>query len=415
MQEATRCRICGNTHLVGLLELGSQRLTGLFPAPGEPEPSEGPLELIKCHGGSEACGLVQLRHSFAAEEMYGDNYGYRSSLNRSMVTHLRGIVERLQAAVTLQPGDVVLDIGSNDGTLLSCYPSHGLELIGVDPTSRKFADYYPAHIQRVEALFPSDELRDLLDGRRAKIVTSIAMVYDLEDPVGFFRHVAQVLADDGLWLLEQSYLPSMLAANAYDTICHEHLEYYGLSQIEHLAARAGLRILDVTLSDANGGSFAVVVCQESAPYPGPSPAVAELEKQELALELDGLRPFAEFRERVEAQRAELLALLRRLAAEGKRVLGYGASTKGNVILQYCGITPDLLPCIAEINEDKFGKTTPGTRIPIVSEAEARAQKPDHFLVFPWHFRANLIAREAEFLKDGGKLIFPLPRVEIVAR
>ncbi len=413
MGEATSCRICGSSTLVTLLDLGRLYLTGVFPLPDQPEPSEGPLELVKCHG-PDSCGLVQLRHSFDPEEMYGDNYGYRSSLNRSMVEHLRSVATRLQALVPLAEGDVVLDIGSNDGTLLSFYPEEGPELIGIDPTSRKYARFYKPHIRRVECRFPSETLTSVLAGRRAKVVTSIAMVYDIEEPQSFFDHVAEILADDGVWLLEQSYMPTMLDITAYDTICHEHVEYYGLKQIDYLARRAGLRVLDVQLNDVNGGSFAVTVCKVGASHVGDPDVVSAFLEREHVFEQD-LTPFEAFHERVQIRRDELLALLTRLSREGKRVLGYGASTKGNVLLQYCGIGPDLLPCIAEVNEDKFGRTTPGTRIPIVSEAEARASNPDYFLVLPWHFRSNLIEREARFLDEGGKLIFPLPRLEIVGR
>jgi NDP-4-keto-2,6-dideoxyhexose 3-C-methyltransferase len=413
MKGATHCRICASSTLVSLLDLGRLYLTGVFPGPDDPEPSEGPLELVKCQG-PDACGLVQLRHSFDPGELYGDNYGYRSSLNRSMVEHLQAVVTRLRNRVSLGKGDVVLDIGSNDGTLLSFYPDDGPELIGIDPTSRKYARFYKPHIRRVESLFPSDALTSVLAGRRAKVVTSIAMAYDVEEPQSFFNDVAAVLADDGIWLLEQSYMPTMVEITAYDTICHEHLEYYGLTQIDYLARRAGLRVLDVALNDINGGSFVATVCKADAPHVGDPEAVSACLERERVFERD-LAPFEAFREQVQVRRDELVTLLQRLAGEGKRVLGYGASTKGNVLLQYCGIGPDLLPCIAEVNEDKFGRTTPGTRIPIVSEAEARASSPDYFLVLPWHFRENLIEREAQFLDAGGKLIFPLPQLEIVSR
>ncbi len=309
----------------------------------------------------------------------------------------------------------MLDIGSNDGTLLGFYPESGLELIGMDPTIRRFEKYYKPHIRRVADFFSGEHFRRLFAGRKAKIVTSIAMFYDLDRPLDFMCDAASVLADDGVWRFEQSYLPAMLTANSYDTACHEHLEYYALRQIKYMADRAGLKILDVQFSDINGGSFAVTVAKAVAPYPGNPAAVQRILQQEEALGLNTLAPFEAFRAKVSGHREELLALLRRLKSEGRLVLGYGASTKGNVLLQFCGITPELVPAIAEVNEEKFGCFTPGTAIPIISEAEAQARKPDYMLVLPWHFRDSICQREAAYLQRGGRLIFPLPRIEVVGQ
>jgi hypothetical protein len=216
-----------------------------------------------------------------------------------------------------------------------------------------------------------------------------------------------------VWHFEQSYMPAMLRVNAYDTICHEHLEYYGLSQIKWMADRAGLKILDVEINDVNGGSFAVTVAKASSPHRADEPKFNTVLNDEKRLGLDTPAPYAVFAERVFEHREKLRATLDRLRNEGKKVLGYGASTKGNVILQFCGIGPEQIPAIAEVNADKFGAFTPGTDIPIISEADAHAMRPDCFLVLPWHFRENLLAREAKYLSEGGRMLFPLPEIEIV--
>jgi hypothetical protein len=239
------------------------------------------------------------------------------------------------------------------------------------------------------------------------------MFYDLERPQAFVDDVARILADDGIWHLEQSYLPSMLQTNAFDTVCHEHSEYYGLRQIDWMVQRAGLRIIDVALNATNGGSFAVTVAKSRSSVAGNSAIVDRMLREEIALGLDTLAPYEAFWQRVLATRDDLLAFFARAKQENKKVIGYGASTKGNVLLQFCGITPDMMPCIAEVNEDKFGRFTPGTLIPIVSEEHARAMKPDYFLVLPWHFRDGIIRREADFRARGGKLVFPLPTLDIV--
>ncbi len=419
-QEIKSCRICGNTRLEPLVSLGEQSLTGVFPATRDAKITRGPLALVKCAEGSgdATCGLVQLQHSYPADEMYGMNYGYRSGLNAWMVEHLRGIVAGALARVTLGPDDVVLDIGSNDSTLLRAYPHEpqvGAKLLGIDPTGVKLAAYYPAHVQLVADFFTAARFRQAVGDRKAKIVTSIAMVYDLERPETFFADVADILADDGVWVFEQSYAPTMVELTSYDTICHEHVEYYGLRQIKWLCDRTALRIVDVELNDANGGSFRVTAAKRDGKVAGRPEAVAKMLADESAAGFDTPAPYEQFRDRVSAHRRQLLDQLQELKKSGKRVIGTGASTKGNVILQYCGVTPDLMTVIAEINEDKFGCFTPGTGIPIVSEDEARKMNPDYKVVLPWHFRAPFLRREAAFMEEGGKLIFPLPKLEIVGK
>ncbi len=414
-REIQRCRICGNSDLASVLDLGAQFLTGVFPSLRSPQVGRGPLELVKCVGdAAHACGLVQLRHNFAAGELYGESYGYRSGLNRSMVEHLHGKADALQRLVPLRAGDLVLDIGSNDGTSLGRYPADGPTLVGIDPSALKFAKYYRPDIQLIVDFFSADVFRRHLGERKAKIVTSIAMFYDLEEPQAFVDDIARILADDGVWHLEQSYLPSMLRTTAFDTVCHEHSEYYALRQLDWMMRRAGLEIIDVELNTTNGGSFAVTVAKPYAGVPGNPSRVARMLAEEVALGLDTLKPFEAFWQRVLRCREDLLAFFARAKNEHKTVIGYGASTKGNVVLQFCGITPDMMPCIAEVNDDKFGRFTPGTLIPIVSEQQARAMKPDYFLVLPWHFRDTIVEREAAFRAGGGKLVFPLPILDIVA-
>jgi hypothetical protein len=417
VHEINACRICGNDNLISIIDLGVQSLTGVFPRPSDPEVTAGPLELVKCHSENpdDCCGLVQLRHSYESEEMYGANYGYRSGLNQSMVNHLHAKVDGLLNLVTLTPGDLVIDIGSNDGTTLSFYPENGATLAGIDPTSAKFKDYYRPDIHVIPDFFSAARIREQFGERKAKIVTSIAMFYDLEDPMAFVREIADILADDGIWHFEQSYLPTMLCQNSYDTICHEHVEYYALHQIKWMTDRAGLKIIDVALNDVNGGSFSVTVAHKDAPYTENTVVTGRILRQEKLLCLGSTQPYQIFKDNVFRHRDTLHTTLKNMKASGASILGYGASTKGNVILQFCGLTARDIPAIAEVNKDKFGCITPGTRIPIISEDEAHATRPDYLLVLPWHFRANLLAREEPYIKSGGKMLFPLPEIEIVGK
>lgn len=414
-KEITKCRICGNANLVSLIHLGDQELTGVFPRNISDKVTSGPLELVKCHpknSGDTVCHLVQLHHSYDSSEMYGLNYGYRSGLNQSMVRHLTSIVKHVLSLVEIKKDDLIVDIGSNDSTLLQQYPADkGLILTGVDPTGVKFKSYYPKHINLIPDFFSFANVDAKYPGKKAKIITSIAMFYDLEDPISFVKQIHSVLADDGVWVFEQSYLPAMLDTNLYHTICHEHLEYYALQQIRFMMDACGFKIIDVQMNDVNGGSFRLTVAKNNSAYKA-NASVAECAANEKKMQLDTLAPYEQFRKNVEVHGKELLALIHDLQKKGKKVFGYGASTKGNVVLQYCRITTKDIPYIAEVNEEKFGSFTPATHIPIISEKEARAMKPDYFLALPWHFRKGILEKEKDFLNAGGKFIFPLPKIEI---
>jgi hypothetical protein len=403
-----KCRVSASKSLVPILDLGEQALTGVFPRDPAAPITTGPLRLVWCPDS----GLVQLDHSYDLGEMYGDNYGYRSGLNQSMVRHLTQKIHNLERLAGLAPHDTVLDIGSNDATSLKAYQTPSLKRIGIDPTGAKFRAFYDDDITLVPDFFSAAAFR-ATGAAQAKIVTSIAMFYDLEDPIGFAREIEAVLAPGGVWHFEQSYMPSMLRTNAYDTICHEHLEYYSLGVVVHILAAVGMRVFDVKMNAVNGGSFAVTAVRQNDPREGSRAVIDWLLGQEERMGLNTPRPYREFEDRVFRHRADLQRLLKTLAADGKTVLGYGASTKGNVLLQFCGITTAEVAAIAEVNPDKFGAFTPGTAIPIISEAEARAMRPDYFLVLPWHFKEGIIQREAEFLAGGGHMIFPFPDIEII--
>ncbi len=404
-----QCRICGNKHLERVLDLGEQMLTGVFPREAGAEVTRGPLRLVKCTGGEDVCGLLQLEHSYDLGEMYGANYGYRSGLNASMVAHLHAKVQRIQGLVGLREGDLVIDIGSNDSTTLQAYPADSLTLAGVDPTGVKFHNYYPSHIQLIPDFFSAALVQQRFPGRKARVVTSFSMFYDLEDPMGFMRQVYEILADDGIWVFEQSYMPTMLDTNSYDTVCHEHLEFYALRQIQWMAARVGFRIVDVEFNDVNGGSFSITV-RKARGDASVEPAVQEILDREEARGLLGLQPFREFASRVEESREILLAFVAQARADGKRVAVLGASTKGNVLLQYCGLTAEDAYAVAEVNAEKFGCYTPGTWIPIVDEKVLLQDEPDYLIVLPWHFRKFFLGNRKW---KKAKLVFPLPRLEIV--
>ena len=408
------CRVCGSASLTRVIGLGEQFLQGAFVKDGLPLPPQRriPLTLVRCDPTRDenACGLLQMEHSVPPEVLYS-SYWYRSGTNHTMREHLRGIAGEAAAMV----GDgarTVLDIGCNDGTLLNCYPA-SYKKFGVDPSD--VAQSTGPDIHLVRDIFPSAELGAALAGRQCDIVTSIAMFYDLEDPIGFARAVRDILAPEGVWVLEMSYMPTMLEMNSYDTICHEHLEYYSLALLERIMRAAGLKVFSVSLNSINGGSIRCFVTHETNfRQRGPEHAaqLRTLRRQEFDLELDTDKPYRNFQSRIDRHRDELSALLKKLKGEGKQIHIYGASTKGNTILQWCGIEKSIITVAAERNPDKYGARTLGTDIPIVSEADSRAMRPDYYLVLPWHFKEEFLQREADSLRQGIKFIFPLPNIEI---
>lgn len=402
-----QCRICGNKQLVQVLDLGDQMLTGVFPRQLNAEVTVGPLRLVKCHdeNGLDHCGLVQLEHSYDLDEMYGENYGYRSGLNKSMVEHLHNKVKKILSQISLTAQDIVVDIGSNDSTTLQAYPM-GPALVGIDPTGVKFHTYYPEHISLIPDFFTADLFREHFPNKKAKVITSFSMFYDLDDPMGFMQQVYDVLDDEGIWVFEQSYMPTMLAMNSYDTACHEHLEYYSLRQIKWMADRVGFRIVDVEFNDINGGSFSVTTAKKNGQRVSATHVQQILDK-ECAEGLNTLLPYQEFASRVSALRSELIHFINTKKSEGKTISALGASTKGNVILQYCKLTSEQLDFVGEVNAEKFGSYTPGTWIPIIEEKELLAKKPDYLIVLPWHFRAFF--EKQEKYKEC-KLVYPLPHL-----
>jgi len=407
-KEISKCRICSSANLGTMLSLGEQYLTGVFPKSTTEEVTKGPLDLCWCSD----CGLLQMKQSYSLDEMYGENYGYRSGLNASMVRHLQEKVRTLEFLAKPQANDLIIDIGSNDATTLKAYTSK-CKKVGIDPTGLKFKQYYNADMTLLPTFFSANVFREQFPKEKAKIITSIAMFYDLESPVDFVKDIEACLADDGLWHFEQSYMPSMLRTNSYDTICHEHLEFYSFRVVKNMLESCGMRVVDVVMNSINGGSFAVTACKKSAHFVSNTPLIQWMLRQEDDMALDTPKPYRDFEERVFKHRKNLRELIEALVADGKKIIGYGASTKGNVLLQFCQLTSKHIPYIAEVNPDKYGSMTPGTHIPIISEAEAKAMNPDYLLVLPWHFKHGILEREREFLAKGGRFIFPLPEIEIV--
>lgn len=409
------CRICNSSALTPVIDLGHQYLQGSFIKPGKEMPPMRSIstELVRCDPmvDESACGLLQTRISVPSEILYS-SYWYRSGTNNTMRNHLKGIADEAKNLLG-QTDAAVLDIGCNDGTLLKNYPEH-FEKFGVDPSD--VAQEIGKDIKVVQDIFPSAELDAVSQGKSFDIITSIAMFYDLEDPTSFVRDIKKYLALEGMWIFEMSYMPMMLEMNSYDTICHEHLEYYSFAVIEKLLRDNGMKVFKVGFNDINGGSIRCYATHEdNFKYKdrGSYEEIKNIRQKEFDLELDTDKPYSNFQARINQHKGELIGLLRRLKLAGNSIHIYGASTKGNTILQWCDIDAEVIDFAADRNPDKHGAKIIGSNIPIISEAESRAMKPNYYLVLPWHFKSEFLEREKDMIAAGTGFIFPLPEIYVV--
>lgn len=404
-----KCRVCGNEHYSTVLDLGNQYLSGIFPKSIDLDMYRGPLKLVKCDETMGGCGHVQLEHTFDLPTMYGSEYGYRSGLNSSMIKHLKSKYEKISNFIDLKENDIVIDIAGNDGTFLGFF-SPKLKLVSIDPTSKKFSKYFESHVDYIADFFSEKTFREFFGTDTAKLVTSFSMFYDLEDPCQFAKEVNSILnPEDGIWVLEQSYMPEMLRANSFDTVCHEHLSYYGMRQIKYIMDQAGLKIIDFEFNDVNGGSISIVVANNDSKYEEATQMLNDLLQEELDLKLNTTEPWDDFSFRIEECRIKFWELINDCKEQGLKIAALGASTKGNVTIQTWGVTSDDIEVVGEVNPDKDGSFTPGTWIPIKTE-DSVIEEYDVFVILPWHFK-NFFINNPKF--KGKKLLFPLPNAEIV--
>ena len=404
-----KCRVCGNESLITVLDLGDQYLSGIFPKEIDSTMYRGPLKLVKCDETTSGCGHVQLEHTFDLPTMYGNEYGYRSGLNSSMVKHLQSKYEKINNFLNLQKRDLVIDIAGNDGTFLGFF-SPELKLVSIDPTSKKFSKYYKSHVDYIADFFTEKTYRKFFGEEKAKLITSFSMFYDLEDPCQFAREVNSVLDPDvGVWVLEQSYMPEMLRVNSFDTVCHEHLSYYGMRQLKYIMDQSEFKVIDFEFNDVNGGSISLVVANKNSKYTECTKELDDLIQQELNLSLDTVKPWDEFKTRIEDCRNQFWNLINSFKEDGLKIAALGASTKGNVTLQTWEVTSNDILVVGDVNPDKNGSFTPGTWIPIKDEDSVLSEY-DVFVILPWHFK-DFFVNNSKF--KNKVLVFPLPIPEVV--
>ena len=410
-----KCRITGEP-LVECVALGDQYITDFVQPGSSQDHIKAPLRL----GIAPETGAAQLFDTVDPKQMY-DRYWYESGINASMREHLYSIADHAQEFVSLNRKDVVLDIAANDGTLLSRYPEHVTRL-GIDPSSvARSSAAYGGKIQLVNDFF-SQNSYESATSQKAKIITVIAMFYDLSDPASFLADVRNIIAEDGVLVIQLSYTPLMLAQREFGNICHEHVFYHTLHSLRTLLTEAGFSLFDAQLNDTNGGSLRIYATPLERPEKLKCPLhwlsigtarLNSLFKYENNLELDTPIPYLKFASEIEELKNQTITWLEEQRERKKLVVGYGASTKANVLLQYYGITPELLPCIAEANQNKWGLSTIGSEIPIISEAEMRKMRPDYLLALPWFFISYFLKREADLLATGTRFVIPQPELTVI--
>jgi hypothetical protein len=407
VETLTKCRICAESKIVKVISLGEQVITSRFPTYGDFSTPKTPIDLCVCKN----CGLLQLMQTTSTSELYEHEYGYRSGISNTMREHLKKYHEEILTKITLGTNDVILDIGSNDSTMLQYYDSKLLR-IGCDPTGNQFIQYY-GDVKLIADYFTVNNFKKIYPDKKCKVVSSISMFYDLPNPVQFAKDIYEILDDNGIWTCEQSYLVTMLKTNGFDTICHEHLEYYALKQIKLIADLSGFKIIDVKFNDCNGGSFRIYFAKDiSSMFVENTQLIQTILKDEKDFGISNIETFTNFMKNCDKQIETLVNFIEQENKNNKKIYIYGASTKGNCLLQYANINVDKIKFAVERNPKKLGKMT-STGIPIIMEETMREEIPDYLLVLPWHFKNEIISRENDYLKAGGKIIFPLPQFEII--
>lgn len=413
-----QCRVCGSKKLLPILSLGDLYVSNFFKTPDHNQGIPAPLELVLCNANDGGCSLLQLKHTVSNEDMYR-NYWYRSGINKTMTDELNDIAAKSAAVAHLASGDYVIDIGANDGTLLRGYKNKNVKTIGFEPARNLEVFGKEGTTKIIVDFFNHQAWQQVAGQAKAKIITAIGMFYDLDDPNTFVSDVVKCLDDEGIFIIQMMYLPFALEKNAFDGICHEHLEYYSLSSLEFLLKRHGLEVFDVEKREhINEGSVRVFIRKIEHGKglnisSGAEMRVQDLRLKEKTMGLNDRPVYDALVKRIENAKNEVVNLIKTEVAKGKKVHGYAASTKGNTTLQYYGLGSDLVEVIADRNPYKFGTFTAGTFIPVVSEEDSRKMKPDYYFVLAWHFLPEFIQRESEFLKNGGKFIVPMPEFRVV--
>ncbi len=402
-----KCRRCKNKKLVNLFSLGNLSFTGKFPKKKSTNIKKRELGLIMC----SKCFLVQLNKNFDLKYLYNPDYGYRTGINKTMTNHMNNIKKMLSRKSKLISGDHVLDIASNDATLLNFY-NKNIVKVGIDPLVNKYIKYYKKIDYKISDFFSSSKILKKKIKNKFKIITALSVFYDAKDPNQFLKDVNKLLSEDGIFLLEHADLLSIMKLKMFDTICHEHLYYYSTKVIIDMVLKHNLRVFDLKRNNINGGSTQYFICKKNSKYKTNYKIINKTLNEEQKFRLESKKTFLSFFKKINNIKSKTIKYLDSIILKNKKIHGYGASTKGNVLLQYFNINEKYIKFIADRNPKKHNHYTPGTKIKIISEKKSRKLSPDYYFALPWHFKEEILKRENKIRTKGCKFIFPLPNLKI---
>mgnify|MGYP001162611122 FL=1 len=411
IKKIEQCRICQNNNLKHILGLGNQHLVD-FLDNKEDINYVAPLELVLCSKKDNGCGLLQLQHTVPPDLLYR-KFWYKSGVNQTIRDDLKDIVRKAEKKIDLYDGDFVIDIGANDGTLLRFYNNSSLKLIGFEPATNLMEEASSGTFKIFNEYFNSRIFEESFGNKKAKIITSISIFYDLDNPHDFVEDITKILDENGIWILQMNYLVTMLENFAFDNIVHEHLEYYSLQSLEHLLDKHGLEVFDVEQNDINGGSIRAFIKFKDSNKFSISKRVNDMMVYETKIGLSDEKTYLDFARQIKSLKQQTCKFIKDEINNGKKIYVYGASTRGNTLLQYYGLNSQFIQAASERNPAKWGKYIVGSMIPIISEEQARLEKPDYFLILPWYFADEFVNRERKFLDDGGKFLIPLPQFKLI--
>ena len=402
-----KCRNCQGKKLSKLFSLGKLSYTGKFPKNINTNIKKTELTLVMCN----KCSLVQLNNNYNLKYLYGPDYGYRTGINKTMTEHMKNIMKNLTRKINLKKGDCVLDIASNDGTLLNFFDKK-LVKFGVDPLVNKYSKFYRKIDYKISDFFYAEKIIKKLPNKKFKVITALSVFYDINDPNLFFKDINKILDDNGIFLIEHADLMSIVKQKMFDTICQEHLTYYSNKIIINMVKNNNLRVFDLRTNNINGGSTQYFICKNNAKFKTNYKTINKFVKKENIMRLTNKKTFLRFFNHINKMKRSTKKYIDKIVSQNKIIHGYGASTKGNVLLQYFGINRKHIKYIADRNPKKDNHFTPGTKIKIITESKSRRLKPNFYFVLPWHFKKEILNRERNLIKKGSKFIFPLPTFKV---
>ena len=400
------CKNCKSKKLKKIIYLNKQPISSVFYQKNKYKLKKYSLDLFEC----QKCKLVQFKKLPPLDDMYGETYGYRTSLSPLMIKHMREKFKKILRKKIVKKSSSILDIGSNDGTFLNFFASKKhCKLYGIDPSSAKFRKYYDKNINLISDYFSKKKIEKHIYNKKIKfdLITSYAMFYDIEDPNSFCEDISNLLNKNGVWILEMSYFPLLLKNLTYDQICHEHVTYYTLTSFEKIITKYNLKIVDLSFNEINGGSIEIICAKKSSKIKVQNDKIKKIKEEELSINSSS---YKKFNDRINNTK-KVLNTFRKY--KNKDIIGYGASTKGNIVINHCNLNNKKLNFICDANPYKFNRYTPGSNIKIISKKEMRKKNPKYLLILIWSFRSEVIKQEIKYILKGGKLVFHLPMFHII--